>query len=148
MQSKRQKISVRLTRQAVLPVCTAAIEEWKQSTRFKTCGIAISSRMDEKKAKAWIDDALFKRVVIDLLEIAAGSGGKRDEISFSIIPGNLGSCCVAIGYLRAIEKSDPYEGGMDTGPGEETCEIISQHRGKIEIVEEKHHKQFLIHFPH
>lgn len=149
MQTKHRKIAVQLEHLAVYPVCAAALEAWKHRTRFKSCEVTILNRMNGEKTKAWIDDKLFKLAIFNLMEIAAQSCRKHDRLSFSIITGWQGSCLIIIGYPLTIKKSNTcYENAMNTRPDAETTEIISQHRGKIEITEEKLRGSFLIHLPH
>lgn len=148
MGTKRHKIVAQLKQQTVFPIYSAALEEWKRRTRFKTCEVAILNRTNGEKTKAWIDDRLFKRAIFNLMEIAAQTCGKRDGLSFSIVPGWQGSSRIIIGYPQAIKNANEDEDDMNVRPDSETIEIISQHRGKIEITEEKHHGNFLIHLPH
>ncbi len=144
MRIKSHKIAARLKLQPVFPVCQTALEEWKRRTRFKSCRI----RLDNYKTRNWLDEVLFKRAIINLLEIAAQKSGQRGEIVFTIISERFSSCCIAIDYALTEKRTGQYEDDMNARPDGETVEIVSQHRGKIEIVEEKQRGRFLIHLPH
>lgn len=148
MGTKSHKIVAQLKQQAVFPICSAALEEWKRRTRFKTCEVAILNRTNGEKIKAWIDNRLFKRAIFNLMEIAAQTCGKRDGLSFSIVPGWQGSTRIIIGYPKTMKRTNEDDDDTKAGPDGETIEIVSQHRGKIEITEEKHRGMFLIHLPH
>lgn len=129
--------------QPVFLVCQTAIEEWRRRTKFKSCRV----QLENHKAKIWLDAALFERAIIDLLEVVTQKNGQHEEILFAITSERFNSCRISIGYTRKVEKPGQNKDNMNPRPGWETVEIVSQHRGKIETVEDKLRGGFLIHLP-
>lgn len=144
---KNQFIAVRLKRQPVLPVWEEALFDWKRKTRFKSFEVSVINRLNGENPKSWIDAELFKRAIFNLMDIAARTCGNDDGLSFSIVPAWQGSCRIIIGYPRMMKNTNEDEEDMKVRPDSETIEIISQHRGKIEILEEKYRETFLIYLP-
>jgi hypothetical protein len=140
---KNHKIAAQLKLQPVFPVCRTALEEWKRSARFNTYRIGA----DNDDAKNWLDADLFKRAIIALLETAAKKSGTCSEIVFGVKSEKSVSCCISIAYALTEEKTGRYADSLNAVPDWETVEIVSQHRGKIEIIDEKRTGRFCVHLP-
>jgi len=144
---KNNGVSVTLKKQAILGVCMDALKQWREQTDFGPCNVSFLNGLENPALKLWIDEGFMKTALIGLLETAARRAELREGITFSLDSKGLSFCRMTIIYSRKMTVANPENDIENIHISGKFLEIVSQHRGKIEVAEETVKGMLLIKIP-